>query len=63
MNALEREIRSLIEQEARLSRAWLCLAIRNMATTTAPLGVAGDSLPRQKYRLFGELIVWCARWR
>lgn len=71
MNALEREIRSLIEQQGPipLSRYMaLCLAHpeHGYYTTRDPLGLAGDFTTAPEIsQMFGELIgVWCAEvWR
>jgi NADH dehydrogenase [ubiquinone] 1 alpha subcomplex assembly factor 7 len=71
MNALEREIRSLIEQEGPIpvSRYMaLCLAHPEYGyyTTRDPLGLAGDFTTAPEIsQMFGELIgVWCAEvWR
>lgn len=71
MNALEREIRSLIEQEGPISVSRymaLCLAHPEYGyyTTRDPLGALGDFTTAPEIsQMFGELIgVWCAEvWR
>jgi len=71
MNALEREIRALIEQQGPISVSRymaLCLAHPEYGyyTTRDPLGAGGDFTTAPEIsQMFGELIgVWCAEvWR